>query len=121
MQLKKKLFGASTVVAFISGTVAQYFYPGQIYTPSDIFFILVNAFLIFWWYVLDAREKNYKRHPFLDVSVIALSILGLPYYFFRTRPIKNALVATLVLFLVLLMWGVLGMLGQMTVYAALQS
>ena len=119
--MKKKLFGASAGLAFISGIVAKYFYPGQIYTPSDIFFMLANAFILFWWYVLDARAKNYKRHPFLDVSVVALSIIGLPYYFFRTRPIKGALVATLVLFLILLFWGILGMLGQMAVYASQQS
>ena len=121
MHLKGKLFIAGAALAFISGISTQYFYPGQVYTLSDVIFILAGAFVLFWWYVLDAREKNFKRNPFLDVIVIALSIVGLPYYFFRTRTIVRALLATIALILVMFGWGVLGVLGQHTTYALLQS
>ena len=121
MHLKKKLFIAGAGIAYISGVSTQYFFPGQIYTLSDVFFILAGAFVLFWWYVLDAREKKFKRNPFLDVLVIALSIVALPYYFFRTRSIKGALVATIALIFIMFGWGVLGVLGQHTTYALLQS
>lgn len=121
MHLKTKLFIVGAVLAFLSGVSTQYFYPGEIYTPSDIVFLFAGAFVIFWWYVLDAREKKFKRNPFLDILVVGVSIVAVPYYFFRTRGVKGAIVATLLLIAIMFFWGILGVAGQHTTYALLQS
>lgn len=121
MQTKQKILVAMAVVSFLVGAAGQYFYPGHEVSPVDIWVIPVFALLIFWWYRLDTAQQGYKRTPWLNVAVIAIAALALPYYFFRSRGFKRGALATLALFGALITSGLLTFGGQCATYFGLQS
>ena len=41
--------------------------------------------LIFAWYKFDSDIRGYKRSPLLNVSVVAVGMLAVPYYLIRSR------------------------------------
>jgi hypothetical protein len=47
---------------------------------------LVFSFLTFLWYRRDSDQCNYRRSRWLNVGIIALSPVVLPYYLLRSRP-----------------------------------
>lgn len=47
---------------------------------------MVFSLLCFWWYWLDASARSYRRTPLLNVAVVALAVLAIPYYVIRSRP-----------------------------------
>jgi len=47
--------------------------------------IPLSIALIFLWFVLDARERQYDASLFLKLSMLALTIFALPYYLFLSR------------------------------------
>ena len=42
--------------------------------------------LIFWWYRVDSEEVGYLRSPGLTVAIVALAIVAVPIYLYRSRP-----------------------------------
>ena len=54
----------------------------------------VSVALIFWWYHADKRERNYEAGPFMNVGVVAASVLALPIYFVRSRGWKRGMLAS---------------------------
>ncbi|WP_460834774.1 hypothetical protein [Lysobacter humi (ex Lee et al. 2017)] len=90
-------------------------------SPVDLWLLPAFALMIFWWYRTDTSERNYKRTPWLNVSVIAVAALALPYYFFRSRGFKRGAVATLALILAMIASGLLTLGGQYAAYYGLQS
>jgi hypothetical protein len=73
------------ILAFVQGAVGQFFYPGQVFSRSDIIFSLVGLALVFAWYRIDAEERNYRRSIGLNIAIVAVTIIAFPYYFFRSR------------------------------------
>jgi hypothetical protein len=55
---------------------------------------LVSITLIFWWYHVDKRERGYNAGPFMNVGMVALSMVALPIYFVRSRGWKRGMIAT---------------------------
>lgn len=47
---------------------------------------LVFSFLTFLWYRRDSDQHSYRRSRWLNVGIIALSPVVLPYYLLRSRP-----------------------------------
>jgi len=90
-------------------------------SPIEFLFLGFAAFLIFAWYRLDTEERGYHRSPLLNVAVIALAILALPYYFFSSRGIKGGFVALGLFVLAFVAAGVLTVIGQYTTYYVLQN
>lgn len=41
--------------------------------------------LIFAWYHMDSVQRSYKRSMLLNVGVVALAVVALPYYVIRSR------------------------------------
>lgn len=121
MTTKHKVLVSIAVVSFLAGVAGQYFYPGQEVTPVDLWVIPVFALLIFWWYRLDTAQLGYKRTPWLNVAVIAIAALALPYYFFRSRGFKRGALATFALLGALVVSGFLTFVGQCATYFGLQS
>lgn len=112
MKPKHLIVVALAALSFVSGAAAQYLYPGQDISPVDLWLLPAFAFLIFWWYRLDTIQTGYRRTPLLNVGVIAIAALALPYYFFRSRGFKRGALATLALFGAILASGVLTAGGQ---------
>ncbi|QRP63226.1 hypothetical protein I6J77_14050 [Rhodanobacter sp. FDAARGOS 1247] len=82
------------VSSFLSGALGQYFAPSGAQSPSDIPCMLAGVFLIFVWYRIDSEQRSYRRSVWLNISVVALAIFAMPYYFFRSRGIKGGFVAS---------------------------
>ena len=109
------------VLSFISGIAGQYFYPGMDVAPTDLWLLPAFVFLIFIWYRVDSTQRSYRRSPWLNVSIVLIAIIALPYYFFRSRGFKGGLIATLVMLLVFVLSSVLTIAGQYLAYYVLQS
>jgi hypothetical protein len=47
--------------------------------------VLLSTFLTFAWYRYDSEARSYRRSYALNIGVIAVTFVGLPYYLFRSR------------------------------------
>ena len=56
---------------------------------------LCVSFLGFLWYRHDSDERNYKRSLGLNIAMIGLVIVAMPYYLLRSRPSGHKLNALL--------------------------
>jgi hypothetical protein len=109
------------VASFLSGVIDQYFYPGREWPPSAMGFTVIGIFLVFIWYRLDSEQMNYRRSPWLNVGVIAIAIVALPYYFLRSRGLKKGALATLAMLLAIIACNALWIGGTYASYYGLQS
>lgn len=67
---------------------------------------LVQVLLVFKWYRADSEERQVSRGVLLNIAIIGLTVVALPYYFFRSRGFREGLTATLVAIVVAgLGWG----------------
>lgn len=116
MNGKAAVMTALAVACFVSGVIDQYFYPNMMYPPTVLPSTAVCVFLIFLWYRIDSTQVGYRRSPWLNVGVVGISLVALPYYFFRSRGARRGALATLFLFLAFIASSVLYMAGAMAVY-----
>ena len=107
--------------SFLSGMIDQYFYPGQQWPPTAVAFTVIGVFLIFVWFRLDSGQIGYRRSPWLNVSVVALAIVALPYYFFRSRGVKHGAIYSAFTLLAFLASGALSLAGTYATYYGLQA
>lgn len=121
MNPKNSILMVLAVASFASGVANQYFYPGIAMPLPAVVFTILGALLIFAWYRLDANQIGYKRSPWLNVGVIGLAIISLPYYFLRSRGAKRGFVAIGIMLLALVALNFLSVAGSYAVYYALQS
>lgn len=119
--MKLVVFGALMLSAFLSGIVSQLMAPDAVFAPIDIPFMLVGAFLLFVWFRLDSDERNYRRSPLLNVGVIALAVVVLPYYFFRTRGFVRGLAASVLFLLAGIVYSILQYAGTYLAYLTAQN
>jgi hypothetical protein len=108
---------ASMVLAlgFLDGVVGAWLYGNTPFPNSDIVFMIANAFLAFLWFRLDSDQRSYRRTPFLTTAVVGVSILAIPYYLFRTRGIRRAIIGVLVLVSIFIGYGVMALVGRLLV------
>ena len=121
MQTKHLVVLALAGLSFASGVAGQYLYPGRAFSPVDFWFFLIFPTMVFWWYHLDTSHLGYKRTVWLNIGVILVAALALPYYFFRSRGLKRGLVATLGLYGAVVVSGLLTLTGQYAAYFGLQG
>lgn len=69
------------------------------------------SFLSFCWYRIDSEARRYRRSRWLNVGIVMLAIVAVPYYIVRSRPAgqKGRALLRLAAFCVLL--GAAGALG----------
>lgn len=121
MNSKSAVWVAGAVLSLLAGATAQYVYPYAESSPVDIVFTLLGVLLIFAWYRLDAALSGYRRSTGLNIAVIAIAIIGLPYYFFRSRGAKRGLIATGLFLLAIIGFSLLTAMGRLIVNHGLQS
>ena len=46
---------------------------------------MAGSLLVFWWYWADSTSRSYRRSPLLNVAVVAIGFLAVPYYLVRSR------------------------------------
>lgn len=54
--------------------------------PMQLGTTLLFSILTFAWFWFDSEARSYKRSPFLNVAVVGLGALAIPYYLLRSRP-----------------------------------
>ena len=47
---------------------------------------LASSFLCFVWYCRDGDARSFIRSRWLNVAMVAATVLTIPYYLWRTRP-----------------------------------
>lgn len=52
---------------------------------SVILTSVAGSLLVFWWYWTDSTLRSYRRPPLLNVAVVAIGFLAVPYYLLRSR------------------------------------
>lgn len=109
------------LAGFLDGVSRQLTAPGADFGPADMVFTLVTTLLVFIWYRFDTEERSYRRTPFLNVAVVALALLALPYYFFRSRGFSRGSVATGVFIVCMVAYIVLQSAGEYAAYFAWRS
>lgn len=108
-------------LSFAAGVLGQYYYPGMEVSPADIWLMPAFAFLLFLWYRIDSEQRSYRRTPWLNVMIIAVAVIALPYYFVRSRGVKGGMLATVAMLLVAVLGAALTVAGQYSAYYGLQS
>ena len=114
---KKHVLLALAIASIGFGFADAFFFPYQMTPPTAIIFTVVMCFLIFAWYHMDSSQRGYKRSVWLNIGVIGLSLVALPYYFFRSRGAKNGALATALALATLIGIGVLNALGGAAAYS----
>jgi hypothetical protein len=96
------------------GPILEAWITGRIEPLSsfDVALTVVSISLIFWWYHLDKRERDYRAGPLMNAGIVALSMVALPIYFIRSRGWKRGLIATVLAAAVLAVMFGLGELGE---------
>jgi hypothetical protein len=120
MRSKSLIVAIFLAVSLLSGAIDQYFYPGDMWPPTALAPAVLNIFLVFLWYRIDSTEIGYKRSPWLNLAVVALALVALPYYFFRSRGAKRGAIYTGLMIAVLITSGILSAVGMYATYYGLQ-
>ena|SRR5688572_3552389 len=110
-----------SVAAFADGVAHQLTAPGEMFARSDILFTFIAALLIFLWYRFDSDKRSFRRSPWLNVAVVAVAIIALPYYFFRSRGFARGGIAVGLFLLSCVGYVALQRAGEYAAYYALQS
>src|SRR5262245_48189456 len=84
----------STVVPFIEVVIFRR--PIDPFSPYSIIDMVLFAGATYWWYVVDKRQRSFVAGGVQNISVIFLSIIGLPVYFVRSRGWLKGISATIV-------------------------
>src|SRR5260221_8211989 len=75
--------------------------------------VLLTTYAVYWWYVLDKRERNFPAGLLQNIGVVLINIVALPIYFFRSRGWKRGALATLGMLGVLVCVGLLTYAGEL--------
>ncbi|HXT69032.1 MAG TPA: hypothetical protein VN700_04730, partial [Vicinamibacterales bacterium] len=55
------------------------------FSNFDVAATLVALPLVFWWYHVDKRERDYQAGPLMNAGILVLAVVAFPIYFVRTR------------------------------------
>lgn len=79
----------------VLGGITAYLEVQRIVEPpwSVMLTTLAGSLLVFWWYRTDSTLRSYRRSPLLNVAVVAIGILAVPYYLLRSREKGQRLLA----------------------------
>jgi len=68
-------------------TVDSYLQAHQIREPGwwHVSATLALSLLIFGWYYFDSESRSYPRSTLLNIAVIGVGIVAIPYYLARSR------------------------------------
>ena len=115
------VLSAIAFVSFVGGMADQYFYPGDPFPPTALIAAVATLSLLFYWYRSDSTERSYRRSIWLNVGVVGLGIIFLPYYLIRSRGLKRGSLATAVMVLAYLGTVALNFAGSYASFYGLQS
>ncbi|MFZ2450683.1 MAG: hypothetical protein WAW36_09220 [Methylovulum miyakonense] len=82
--------------------------------PWKTFEIILFSFIMYWWYYLDKARHDYRAGKWLNMAVVGCGIIAIPFYLFRSRPLRQASMAFLIFLL-----SIVGILISFTVGGAI--
>ena len=98
-----KWFFSTTGIAVVLTALGFSYGAAWVYFPDVgdspqivvVFGILMTA-TVFEWMRRDACARSFRRSPMLNVAVIALPVVTVPVYLFRTRGFRGGVLGTAV-------------------------
>ena len=116
--MKKILISAVFVLTFIFGASDVWLEdaPRQLNQIVLWVSIISVSVLIFGWVHFDAKERQYQKSKWLNVGVLALALIFVPVYLFRSRPKGQKLRALAGYVLALLGYAGFGYAGSLAAY-----
>src|ERR1700754_867385 len=75
--------------------------------------VVLMAYAIYWWYVLDKREREFRAGTFQNMGVAVFALVGLPIYFIRSRGLLRGSAAIGIAVFVFICISVLAYVGGM--------
>lgn len=101
-------------VVFIGGAMDGAFEVMGIAMPPglNLGISVLYSFMGFLWYRADSNGRGWVRSPWMNIAIILLAVVAIPYYLVRSRPAGQRLSAVmkflgcLVLMLACMMAGV---------------
>ncbi|MBB4132379.1 hypothetical protein [Xanthomonas sp. 3075] len=60
--------------------------PGWTSPGIDLLWVVVQLALLFVWLAADSRRLGYRRPAWMNIGIVALAVLFLPVYLYRSRP-----------------------------------
>ncbi len=117
---KKIVIILFALFSLLGGFFDQLLFPGQDMTYIDLALMPLFIFLIYSWYYYDSKEFNYKRNLFMNVGIVGLSLLFIPYYLFKTRGTLKGFVASSIFIAALALSWCLDVGGMYLAYYTIQ-
>ena len=116
--MKKILISAIFAVTFMFGASDVWLEdaPRQLNQIVLWVSIISVSMLIFGWVHLDAKERQYPKSKWLNLGVLAFSIIFVPIYLFRSRPKGQKLRALAGFAFALLGYAGFGYAGSLAAY-----
>jgi hypothetical protein len=79
------MLGMSLVLGIISAAL----YPHEQTPEQEFRFQLIGNFALlavgFYWLHYDSLEHQFQRSALFNIGIVAIALIFVPYYFFRTR------------------------------------
>ncbi|MBP8267135.1 MAG: hypothetical protein KAX47_11330 [Zoogloea sp.] len=84
----KHILAAFLLLSAVNGGVDTYLDMHHI--PEPGWWLISSSLLamgiVFAWYHFDSNARGYPRSRWLNISMVMVSLLALPYYLIRSRP-----------------------------------
>jgi hypothetical protein len=85
------------LASFVLSGLAEPFLPNpdNPYNAIGVVHTIIVAVLLYVWCKADAASRGVEVPPMAAVFVALFAFIGVPYYFFRSRPWRQAALSTL--------------------------
>ena len=102
-------------LSVISGAMTGYFEANHAIEPpwSEFASTLILIVLTLSWYHVDSNEHNYVRSIWLNMLILGLAIIGIPYYLINSRAKGKKLAALGWLTVFVCLFMSLNMVGEL--------
>lgn len=112
-QQKAQVLWAFAVVSFFAGANPVIAMSDESMRMVELGLVFAMVFLVFLWYRIDADQRGFQRSMLLNVGIVMIAAVAVPYYLIRSRGWQEGPAAVLKALLVFLGSIVLSSLGAM--------
>ncbi|MBA5686834.1 hypothetical protein [Rugamonas apoptosis] len=115
--MKRKIQFFLLVMFCVMGLASGFFARRNLSEPTwwALFSTVSISVAVFWWYCIDSAQKEFTRSFWLNVGVVAIAPIAIPWYVFRSnerglrlRAVGRVLGFSCLLFLAGIVGGVAG-------------
>jgi len=112
---KKSIYIAALISAPICGIFVELVADDILFSIWDIPAALFSLFLLFAWYRLDTNLLGLKRRIWGNSAFVYFTVIAMPVYLLKTRGWLKGIKASMIFFVVMLLWSLLEGLGALAV------